>query len=133
MGSGEAAQEVEVGSNELFESGESATPTASLSEDQDDWIRFQQLAEAWIFQRGASSSITETVACEAYQRIIGMGERALRPIFRQIESEGSDPDQWFWALQMITGKNPVDRTDQGDFHKMAQVWLQWGRREGYAR
>ncbi|MDE0105247.1 MAG: hypothetical protein OXN89_22965 [Bryobacterales bacterium] len=62
-----------------------------------------------------------------------MGDRALRPILEQLEAEGDDPDQWFWALQVITGEDPVKREDRGNFRKMAKAWLEWARYEGYAQ
>jgi hypothetical protein len=40
----------------------------------------------------------------AYQRIIEMGQPVMPLIFRELERE---PDHWFWALQSITGENPV--------------------------
>jgi hypothetical protein len=98
----------------------------------DDWLKFQSLLKQWRAERGVSSSITEGVLCLAYQGIVGMGERAIRLIITQLHTEGNDPDQWFWALQAITGKNPAKPEDQGDFRKMAQAWLEWAESEGYA-
>lgn len=97
-----------------------------------DWIRFQCLVNKWRAERGATSSITEGVLSPAYQSIIGMGEKAIPLIISQLRIEGDDPDQWFWALQAITMKNPVNADDQGDFVKMAQSWIKWAEDEGYA-
>lgn len=82
-------------------------------------------------QRGVSSSITEGVLCSAYQGIIGMGTAAVPLLLRQLEAEGNDPDQWFWALRAITRCQPVPEEDFGNFSKMAQSWLKWGRQSGY--
>jgi hypothetical protein len=79
----------------------------------------------WKKQRGARSSITETVAMPAYQEIIGMGEKAIPLLLAQLRSEGDQPDQWFWALRAITGENPVKPEEQGNFRKMSQAWLKW--------
>ncbi|MGD1072729.1 MAG: hypothetical protein ABSB15_21620 [Bryobacteraceae bacterium] len=79
------------------------------------------------------SSITEMSMCPSYQAIIGMGKSAVPLLLSQIQSEGDDPDQWFWALSSITGVDPVNDVDRGDFSQMATAWLEWGRREGYAR
>ena len=92
---------------------------------------FQQLVEEWRMQRGVSSSITEGVLCSAYQGIIGMGTAAVPLLLRQLEAEGNDPDQWFWALRAITRCQPVPEEDFGNFSKMAQSWLKWGRQSGY--
>jgi len=90
-----------------------------------NWLRFQELVEAWRSERGATSSITDAVLCAAYQSIIGMGKTAVPFILAQLKSEGDDPDQWFWALGVLTGADPVSNDDRGDYLKMAQAWLQW--------
>ena len=62
-----------------------------------------------------------------------MGPAAAPLILRQLEAEGDDPDQWFWALRAITGCQPVPEEDFGNFSKMARCWLKWGERNGYVR
>jgi hypothetical protein len=79
------------------------------------------------------SSITEAVLCPAYQSLIGMGEEAVAFILSQLESEGTEPDQWFWALRAITGADPVEESDRGNYLRMAQSWLEWGKKNGYVR
>ena len=105
--------------------------TIWMARHQEDSISFQRLVNEWAEQRGASSSLREIVLCEACQSIIGMGERAVPLILRQILSEGDDPDQWFWALQMITQADPVASEDRGNFVRMARAWLEWGERNGH--
>ena len=70
--------------------------------------------------------------CPAYQTIIGMGETAIPFVLAQLESEGEEPDQWFWALAALTGACPVNDDDRGNYQKMALSWLQWGKQKGYA-
>lgn len=94
--------------------------------------RFAALTRQWYEQRGISSSTHDIVLCEAYQQIIGMGERVLPLIFEKLKSEGTKPDQWFWALRSITGENPVPRELWGRRKEMAKIWLQWGEQRGYA-
>ncbi len=95
--------------------------------------KFNQLVSDWRAERGAMSSLTETALCPAYQAIIGMGQLAVPFILAQLESEGEEPDQWFWALRAITGANPVPDGDRGNYLRMAQTWIQWGKDKGYAR
>ena len=99
--------------------------TVSEPTDASAQIEFRHLVETWREERGATSSIMKMVICPSYQRIIGMGEKAVSPILRQLEEEGDDPDMWFWALQMITGQNPVHVAAQGDMRAMADAWLDW--------
>lgn len=77
------------------------------------------------------SSITEMTVCPAYLGIIGMGQDAVPLLIEQIRTEGDDPDQWFVALRIITGADPVDDENRGDSVKMAQAWLEWAERSGY--
>lgn len=78
------------------------------------------------------SSITSAAFCPAYQSIIGMGPVAVPLIFAQLECEGNEPDQWFWALKAILGYDPVRDEDRGDYVRMAESWLNWAKSEGYA-
>jgi hypothetical protein len=38
---------------------------------------------------------------------------------------------WFWALQSITGENPVKPEQRGRLTQMAEAWIQWGKEYGY--
>ena len=69
--------------------------------------------------------------CLSYQRVIGMGEKAIPLILRQLENEGDDPDHWFWALQAITREDPVPEDARGDMKEMARAWLDWAYMAGY--
>jgi len=110
-----------------------ATATVSYADPRvTNWLKFSALVSQWHLERGATSSITEIAACPAYHRIMGMGEEAIPLIIDQLKKEGDEPDQWFWALNVITGDNPVKAEDRGDFVKMAAAWISWAQRKGYA-
>ena len=89
------------------------------------WLQFLQLADQWKRERGATSSITEMVLCPAYQSIIAMGDTVVSFILRRLEEERDDPDQWFWALKVLTQSDPVRDEDRGNYPAMARSWLQW--------
>lgn len=91
------------------------------------WFEFHRLVSAWHNERGATSSITKMAMCPSYQRIIGMGDKAVPLILREMEKEGDEPDQWFWALAVITGADPIPDEARGDIVEMAEAWLGWGR------
>lgn len=98
-----------------------------------DAALFQQLAQQWHNERGATSSITQMAMCRSYQRIIGMGaSRAIPLILNDIVKNKDEPDHWFWALQMLSGEDPVPPDHRGDMRLMAKAWLQWGYLNGYA-
>jgi hypothetical protein len=88
---------------------------------------FAALAVKWQLERGITSSMYQLAMSSYYQRIIGMGERAVPLILRQLEREGDEPDHWFWALQALTGADPVPEHLRGDIVAMSCAWIAWGR------
>lgn len=88
---------------------------------------FQLLATRWRHETAELSSTTEAVMRPEYQTIMGMGEKAIPYILRQLESEADNPDNWFWALRHITRQNPVRPEDRGNRRAMTQAWLDWAR------
>ncbi|HEX8208728.1 MAG TPA: hypothetical protein VF584_00980 [Longimicrobium sp.] len=88
---------------------------------------FRELAERWRAETGDSSSIMHIVMHPAYQRIIGMGQAVVPLILGDLARTES---HWFWALQSITGENPVPWEARGYVDRMARAWLDWGRSRG---
>jgi hypothetical protein len=90
--------------------------------------KFQELAREWK-AAGRSHSLVRNIAMHAaYQQIIGMGKPAIPLILAELEKE---LDHWFWALEAITGQNPVPEESKGNLEEMARSWLQWGRDHKY--
>lgn len=89
---------------------------------------FLELAERWRRETGMLSIVSKMSFHPAYQRIIGMGQPVVPLILRDLEQE---PDHWFWALQSITGENPVLPEQRGNLELMAAAWLAWGKDNGY--
>jgi hypothetical protein len=116
------------GEDRVFRQRSDDQPTCTVISDA---ALFQQLVSQWRKERGATSSITRMAMCLSYQRIIGMGEKAIPLILRQLEDEGDDPDHWFWALQALTRENPVPEDARGDMKEMARAWLDWAYMAGY--
>lgn len=90
--------------------------------------RFQSLTATWRRETALRSSVTAVAMHPAYQQIIGLGEPALPLIFRELRRE---PDHWFWALQAITGENPIPEENAGDLEAMTIDWLAWAKTHGY--
>ena len=86
------------------------------------------LAKQWEEETRVMSSITMIAMHPTYQRIIGMGEQIVPLILRELQKK---PDHWFWALNAITGENPVSPDDVGDIEKMTIAWIEYGKRKGY--
>lgn len=89
--------------------------------------RFGDLAATWKEERGASSSFTDMVLSQSYQRIIGLGPKVVPSILVQLTKE---PDHWFWALTALTGANPIPDSAAGNLRAMTSAWLKWGEEQG---
>jgi len=95
----------------------------------EDAIKFNTLVTQWKAARTATSSVTEMVTHPAYQKIIGMGGKAVPFILSELRADGEEPDHWFWALRVLTDVDPVQLEDRGDIVKMAKAWLEWAEKE----
>lgn len=90
--------------------------------------RFRELAARWRKDTGFLSSTNEIATHPAYQQVIGMGQPALPFIFAELRHK---PAHWFWALQSITGENPVPESARGNLGQMTAAWLHWASQHGY--
>jgi hypothetical protein len=102
----------------------SVAPTTPKEDIRD---RFRRLAAEWKTRSQHLSNTAQMAMLLPYQRIIGMGESAVPLILEELQRE---PDQWFWALEAITGENPVPAEAAGKVRLMAQAWVQWGKDHG---
>jgi hypothetical protein len=91
---------------------------------------FNRLKTEWEKDTRHLSSITETCTHRAYQRIIGGGKESLPFIYEDLK-EGTD--HWFWALQSITGDNPVPKEALGRMEQMRTIWLHHLKENGYVQ
>lgn len=89
--------------------------------------QFRELASQWKEDTKLTSSSSEIVLHPAYQRIIGLGPNVIPLVLKDLQENGG---HWFWALQALTGENPVSNEDAGRIRKMTQVWLEWGQKNG---
>jgi len=100
-------------------------PTTTISKPIRE--RFQELRDDWKSRTRHLSNTGQIAMVFSYQSIIGMGLAAVPMILAELENE---PDHWFWALEAITGENPVSVNDAGDIQASANAWIQWGRQNG---
>lgn len=93
-------------------------------------IKFEQLATQWKEETMFLSSITDKAIHPYYQRIIGLGPDVIPLILDSLRKKGG---HWYWALQSITGENPVLPEHYGDISNMKNDWVMWGIRKGYIK
>jgi hypothetical protein len=105
-------------------------PTTTDTPGTDLREQFRRLADEWREKSRHMSNTAQMAMLRPYQRIIGMGAPAVPLILEELRRE---PDHWFWALEAITGENPVPPEVAGQVRQMAQAWVMWGTRRGYVR
>lgn len=101
---------------------------SSSSQEADDAKKFNELKSRWEDETAILSSDTEIVMHPDYQEIIGMGKAAIPLILSEMKK---NPSHWFWALKSITGVDTILPDQRGRVKEMTEVWLDWGRRQGY--
>lgn len=99
--------------------------TANVAEPIQE--RFDALRDAWKSKTRHLSNSAQIALDFSYQQIIGLGPQAIPLILKELARE---TDHWFWALEAISGENPVPHKDAGDVEASAQAWIKWGRERG---
>src|SRR5207247_8841119 len=89
--------------------------------------RFRRLVAEFKEQARYLSDSRKMAVLRPYQAIIGMGPPVVPLILEELRRE---PHHWSWALEAITDENPVPADVKGDMQRIADAWLDWGRREG---
>ncbi len=89
--------------------------------------RFARLRDQWKAESQYLSNTAQMALLWPYQQLIGMGADALPLILIEVQRE---PDHWFWALEAITGENPVPADLRGDVAQSTKAWIDWGKTNG---
>ena len=90
--------------------------------------QFDRLAATWRTERNTLNSGYAMFTHAAYQRIVGLGPKAIPLILHELEEK---LDHWFWALVAIAGQDPVPDEFKGNLEIMRDYWLVWAKRQGY--
>lgn len=108
----------------------SFTPLNELSErtkDLDKYEKFCVLRDIWKEETSILSNTEQIASHPAYQMIMSMGFDAVQFILYELIGK---PDHWFYALQTITGEDPVRAESVGNIPAMAEDWIKWGKEKG---
>lgn len=84
--------------------------------------KFEELKDIWIAETCFLSSFSERILNFNYQRIIGLGKEVLPFLIKDLKENQND---WFWALECITGEAPYTEDDRGNIPAMIEKWLAW--------
>ena len=85
--------------------------------------QFESHSTQWKEESRYLSSTTDIATNPAYQRIIGLGLPVVPLILEDLRKQ---PYHWFWALNAITGEDPVPDSSRGRVREMADAWINWG-------
>jgi hypothetical protein len=85
-------------------------------------LKFEQLASEVMEECILISSPTQIAMHPSYQKIIGLGKQAIPLLIRKLDEI---PAMWFWALEAISGYNPVLKEHRGDIELMVNDWKNW--------
>jgi len=106
----------------------STSPDAGEAAPDTTEEEFRTFSKNWREEVGAESSLSKITGNMNYLRIISLGRKAVPLILRDLQRE---PAPWFLALRAITGEQNVGREYAGNFRRMAESWVAWGREKGY--
>jgi hypothetical protein len=84
--------------------------------------KFARLTAQWRRETRHVSSLSKIAMNPSYQKIIGMGERAIPFILRDLRDSGG---HWLWALHVITDKDPAP--EGASFREAKAAWIDWGK------
>jgi hypothetical protein len=108
------------------------TPTAIVPTDDPSLptvAYIDAVLDAWQADTAAMSSDADIMAHPAHAHLASFGEVVARRILERMEGQpDSSHPGWFSLLREITGKAPVPQEHSGDMVKMAEHWIEWGKR-----
>ncbi|MFL0161959.1 hypothetical protein [Aquirufa salirivi] len=84
--------------------------------------RFDFFNSIWKNETIFSSSISEITNNSAYRSIIGLGQDILPFIINDLKINDA---HWFYALEALTGQNPIKEYHKGIVPLMKKDWIEW--------
>lgn len=89
---------------------------------------FLTLKNKWKEEVLFFSSGSKIISNSAYIDIIGFGPIAVPWIIRELKR---NKDHWFYALEKITGENPIKEENIGRIDEMRNDWIDWALKNDY--
>lgn len=96
--------------------------------EEKEFRRFLTLKNQWKDETLFISSGTVLISNSAYREIISLGSTAIPWIIREMRKNN---DHWFYALEKITGVNPIKEKNIGIVENMKQDWIDWASNKDY--
>jgi hypothetical protein len=87
--------------------------------------KFDLYSGIWKTETMFSSNSSEITNNSAYRSIIGLGKDIIPFI---IEDLKQSENHWFYALELLTGENPIKSEHRGIINLMKSDWLNWAEK-----
>lgn len=87
--------------------------------------KFNLLKGVWENETIFSSNITEITNHPSYHAIIKLGREVVPLIIQDLQKNNS---HWFYALEILTGENPILPQHKGNIVLMKNDWIDWATR-----
>ncbi len=97
----------------------------SQRKETEEFKVFLTLKDRWKNETLFVSSGTTLISNSAYKEIISLGKVSLPWIIRELRKNS---DHWFYALEKITGVNPIKNESIGIVDKMREDWITWAEK-----
>jgi hypothetical protein len=123
----ESRRRAEALARELAEQLQSAVLAERKKADRSLETKFRELAETWYMETMPLSSYIEKILHPSYQKILVLGRGVVPLIMNELRDM---PNDWFWALRILTDTDPVKPEQAGDMQAMADAWLNWWEHYG---
>ena len=89
---------------------------------------FESLKHLWLEETKLSSNVFYTINHPAHLQIIKLGKAVVPLLLQDLKK---NHNHWFYALNLITKCNPVEKDHIGRLDAMVGDWIQWGKSENY--
>ena len=90
--------------------------------------KFEELSNKWHQETSHHSAPSKITGNEYYLKIISLGILVIPLILKDLQDHGGD---WFLALRVLSDTDVVSEEYRGNYQKMRESWLNWGRKYGY--
>jgi len=90
--------------------------------------QFIHLKNKWKDEVSFLSDSSKIESNKAYKEIISFGPIAVPWIIHELKKRN---DHWFYALEKITGVNPIKATNRGKVQEMKMDWIEWAKLNNY--
>jgi len=84
--------------------------------------KFEYYRNLWITETMFSSNVSEITNNSAYRSIINLGYEVIPFILEDLKKS---ENHWFYALERLTGHNPITPEHRGIVNLMKADWLNW--------